>query len=256
MINFPPLIEYALNKGKQIKALVQELLKCWQERKHFLQKQLSHGVPWVIVEFIFWHIAAINNWNFSNINDIKQEFDNLLHKYQQVLKHSLSEKYRITCLSECYDSILMWSHYANKHIGFCLEYDFTQIDYSDDVALLLLDLFPVLYSNERVNPPEDFIQQTKFRYYSNNQKLKRDSNFLLGMLTKSKVWKYEKEWRFICLKEALITMKMPYVSKVFLGVNMPSEIKMKLLRLAKDKNLPVYQMYMDSNSFQLKSVLL
>lgn len=45
---------------------------------------------------------------------------------------------------------------------------------------------------------------------------------------------------------------MPYVSKVFLGINTPTVIKEKLIAIAKTKSIPVYQMYMDSSSFLLK----
>lgn len=43
----------------------------------------------------------------------------------------------------------MWSHYANKHTGFCVEYDISLLD-----NFYKLNLFPVLYSNNRPEQTE------------------------------------------------------------------------------------------------------
>lgn len=34
----------------------------------------------------------------------------------------LKDAVRVVCLSETYDSMLMWSHYARNHTGYCIEY--------------------------------------------------------------------------------------------------------------------------------------
>ena len=47
-------------------------------------------------------------------------------------KENLLNNTRIICFSELYDSMLMWSHYAKYHQGFCIEYETP--DYSDDNA--------------------------------------------------------------------------------------------------------------------------
>jgi len=35
---------------------------------------------------------------------------------------AIPRKWRIYCLTPCCDSILMWSHYAENHLGICLEF--------------------------------------------------------------------------------------------------------------------------------------
>lgn len=50
---------------------------------------------------------------------------------------------RVVCLSEVYDSMLMWSHYAQNHTGFCIEYDFKESD------MLCKQLYPVIYTKDR-----------------------------------------------------------------------------------------------------------
>jgi len=57
----------------------------------------------------------------------------------------------ISCFSELNDSIVMWSHYANHHKGFCLEYDFRPVFVNEKISRLL---YPVLYQEELLNVTE------------------------------------------------------------------------------------------------------
>jgi len=59
---------------------------------------------------------------------LKTLFDKLAARLNELVK----EKLRICCFSEVPDSILMWSHYAKHHQGFCIEYDtglMTRLDF-------------------------------------------------------------------------------------------------------------------------------
>lgn len=40
------------------------------------------------------------------------------------LKEIVNKQFALTCFSKISNSILMWSHYGNKHTGFCVEYNF------------------------------------------------------------------------------------------------------------------------------------
>jgi len=69
---------------------------------------------------------------------------------------SLKQSSLIACLSEKNDSMLMWSHYAQNHEGFALNYNFKS-RYIIDIGLPNVvgsefadkKLFPVRYSDER-----------------------------------------------------------------------------------------------------------
>ena len=88
----------------------------------------------------FWHyFYGMVRYKFPNLSEkeTKKKVDALsqgkLHKdprrrnvqIETWLKILLSEdaKLGILCLSEKRDDILMWSHYADGHTGFCLEFD-------------------------------------------------------------------------------------------------------------------------------------
>jgi hypothetical protein len=68
-------------------------------------------------------------------------------KWAEEQMHSFqSETFGILCLAEDADNILMWSHYAENHTGFCVRFDTTvdpkffgsakQVNYNTDYPLL------------------------------------------------------------------------------------------------------------------------
>ena len=57
----------------------------------------------------------------------------------------------VSCFSEVNDSIVIWSHYANNHKGFCLEYDFKSLGFNDIRAT---SLCPVIYQKEILDVTE------------------------------------------------------------------------------------------------------
>lgn len=84
----------------------------------------------------------------------------------------------IFCMTRKKDNILMWSHYADEHRGFCLEFK-TENPFFERVRLIKKENYrkdrPCLNLIEHLNP-EDIED---------------------ALLTKAKGWKYEHEWRII-----------------------------------------------------------
>jgi hypothetical protein len=62
---------------------------------------------------------------------------NFLKKQMQGRLSSLKDSLRICCFSEQPDSILMWSHYAQDHKGFCVEYSAESLRQHDAFFRLL-----------------------------------------------------------------------------------------------------------------------
>lgn len=87
----------------------------------------------------------------------------------------------VACLSESRCEMLMWSHYAGRHKGFCLAFD-SGLRLDDENRLI-----PVHYSE---HPPKGDIMEIA-------QSPDSDYSFMSLMCTKPKYWEYEKEWRFI-----------------------------------------------------------
>ena len=53
-----------------------------------------------------------------------------------ILMEDMVKNVGILCFSKCWNSILMWSHYADKHKGMCLGFEihggFTKVQYAED----------------------------------------------------------------------------------------------------------------------------
>jgi len=106
------------------------------------------------------------------------------------------DNFRVLCLCQQPDGILMWSHYANNHEGVCLEFEVRK-------GSFFMDAKPVQY-------PKDYPQ---FKATIGIEKL---ANGIVG--TKAKLWEYEAEWRVGKLDQnALSNFPTECLSGVILG---------------------------------------
>ena len=148
----------------------------------------------------------------------------------------------------------MWSHYANKHTGFCVEYDFSKC--TNWAALITL--FPVIYSKSRPHFPMSIFEQ------SNNFKditVKEGNDSIISLirllLIKSDIWSYEEEWRIIGLQNQLIDkhlLELDIVTKIYLGANISEKNEKEIVDIAKSKGIPVYRYIMNQEQYTLDCV--
>jgi len=117
------------------------------------------------------------------------------------VQKAVGERFGILCLSEVADNPLMWSHYADAHRGFVIEFDaahefFTGGGMSGAVGRVL----PVTYASERPGvtmfDPTLCAEDLGRRYVTD------------VLLTKSVDWAYEREWRMLL---PLNDQKVPHV---------------------------------------------
>lgn len=183
---------------------------------------------------------------------VQREFERVKTTITPIIaetKKKINDTFVITCFSEKSDSILMWSHYANKHTGFCVEYDFTKCT-SLSAKMLL---FPVIYTEERATIPMSFIN---FEDPTNPKTAELDKfapDFVVSLLTKSKIWDYENEWRIIEMQSNLDDghlLLSDMVSKVYLGANITPENEFAL-RAALHGSIPVQKYEIDTENYRL-----
>ena len=199
---------------------------------------------------------AIVNGDYSNLNEAEtkriksfEEFYNTnANQLLQIFRDAVKELVKITCFSKNLYSPLMWAHYANKHYGFCLEYDFSlTVDVTNDTFSNLLKaqlmLFPVSYRKERMlindlmNLPN--LQDIHLR----------NSEILFSMLTKSDHWAYEDEWRILLFNDNN-SLKLPPPKKIYLGHNIENAALERIQNIAKEKNnIPVYKMQLTNDQY-------
>lgn len=156
-----------------------------------------------------------------------------------------------SCFGSTYDSLLMWSHYADKHKGACLEYeiddkDFKAVEYSDELPIFpITKLLGIIFAHQFLNEEIDME--------------KEECQFALKpLLTKSSVWNYEGEIRCVYSKnkenDKIYSddggnrfLKMPAIKTIFIGCNADE----KFIRAVKEKasGIPVKQMKMASDKY-------
>jgi Protein of unknown function (DUF2971) len=144
----------------------------------------------------------------------------------------------IYCLSAINNDILMWSHYSDGHRGICLEFDTTQ-------NVILFDIAFKVYYNDEYNCVD--INNIG----SNSDEYKK------CLLTKSKHWEYEKEWRILKPEELGGPGEYNFVHElltgVILGALISSEDKEKVLSWMKKypTKLALYQAKINRIKYQL-----
>ena len=145
----------------------------------------------------------------------------------------------VVCFTEDVKSILMWSHYANNHRGFCIEYKLAQTDLSKQIR-------KVIYSSER--------------HYLRDEDL-NEKGIFRPTLYKSDVWKYEKEWRYVTANFPWVISKnekrfsmdfSKYISGIYLGTNTPEDKEKEVIKFCFKKNIPVYKMKMKYDTYALE----
>lgn len=183
----------------------------------------------------------------------KEVFDKIINYRDNAL---------ISCFSKNNQSILMWSHYADKHKGICIEFE-----QEDDE-----DFYDVKYQEERQNLDLFEIMSRMLAYEYIGEKvdinISRISSLILApFLCKSLEWKYEEEVRCIYSLSKLndkisldkdndgndmYLYKMDKISKVYIGFKMDDVKKERLIELLEEKNIPYVFMEASKDKFLLE----
>ena len=144
----------------------------------------------------------------------------------------------VFCMSELNNNILMWSHYADCHKGFCVEFIRNQNNLLGDLNVTN----PVTYSCSFPSP-SPFSDEGRNSFF--------DDLFL----TKSKDWAYEKEWRLINEEGDIPLPFQGYISAIIFGLKMSSRHKKTIRNIfAGNPNIIYKQAEKVPHSFTLKIV--
>jgi len=201
------------------------------------QLRKEYGVP----ENIFKYYS-LNEYNFESIrdkylyfprpSDFNDPFDcnselisfinenSKLKTNHKKIKKNFVDKFENTgvcCFSRSKESILMWSHYATKHQGFCIE-------------------FRANKNIDGINPL-DVNYVSEFRKAEYFEKAERAIFHLL--FTKSDEWKYEQELRIALTNiQSEEDRKVPYkdndLLSIYFGVNCQEETINRVLKLIRN----------------------
>ena len=186
----------------------------------------------------------------------------LFHDVETIVENAvkyLKQYTHVACFSETIKSVTMWSHYAESHKGFALEYDMreymTKCDKCeknmDCLNRIFSNLYPVIYSRKRYDAT-NFVDYYIGLSYGLSPILDDVLFFNKAALYKSPQWNYEKEWRlFLSRKDAanLPCIKVEFrPTAIYYGANISPINKKFLSDIAKEKGIKEYQMYLDVES--------
>jgi hypothetical protein len=172
----------------------------------------------------------------------------------------------------------LWSHYADNHRGFCVEYDLSFLkpennlkipdrSFYDDKdkylnernqAIIRAGIFPVEYTAKRINIPFSKLEKIKIEssgniFYNSNI----DELIYKTFLVKSANWNYEKEWRIIVdeniCKYYENKIPFPYIKAIYLGCKADNELINTMIDIGKEINAEVIIVKMDGQKFILES---
>ncbi len=182
---------------------------------------------------------AIEVFKNSDRNQLNRNFNNTI---KEGLAKSINE-FRILCLSEKYNDILMWSHYADGHRGFVLQLN--------TEALLQNFKHPpqkVFYSPEESFPSiKDFNERNHTHMF---------------LITKSSHWEYEGEWRIFMQDEdnpekegKVYKFKNGLITGIILGCEMKNCKKKKISVWIREyqPQIKIYDAIKDDNLYNIKT---
>ena len=181
---------------------------------------------------------------FSDPKTFNDPFDPIfkIDKKHKKFMNKIAPQIRIACLSSIHDNILMWSHYADKHTGICIEYDFESF----------------------IKEKQDYQRNWTLRKVKYVDKLELSTGVMIntdeyfhGILDmfaiKHRDWLYEQEYRIIVPPTFYMDHVMIPVKGVYLGKDISKKHKKEILEYCDLYDINVYQMVSNSknNVFKL-----
>lgn len=148
----------------------------------------------------------------------------------------------VLSFSQTWRSGLMWSHYADEHRGFCIEYDTTDMAHPN--------LAPVSYRAPRAIKASD-LYAWKLEKSEAAKRRVLDTYFY----SKSSEWRYEKEWRDITPDYGLKGVEYR-MSAIHFGMRCDRSVMSSIVKLLDDNdNIDLYEVYPQKNNFRLSRQL-
>lgn len=195
----------------------------------------------------------------ARLGDADLQMDNELYYIKtkitsaiQSIKDKINEMFGISCFAQRNDNILMWSHYANKHTGFCVEYDLSKLKSQE--AMLML--YPVIYSNNRPLLPLSMFDFSDIQNVKVVEGAFPYAEIVESLLTKSDIWGYEEEWRIIHTLNNLDDQKLyeDIITGVYLGANINADDEKLIIEKATAKGVTIKKMRLLEDQYQLEII--
>jgi hypothetical protein len=156
------------------------------------------------------------------------------NEYFLQIHKSLIANSAVLSLTTKFDDILMFSHYADNHTGYCLKFRRT-------AESLLSIAEPVIYSE--TYPKISIINVSSYKTGDFGRQL---------LYTKSKRWAYEDEWRVTFARATNRVVKSPFqiLDSIILACAMKPDQRKEIIDLNKQRSHPVQIFEAVRNEFE------
>ena len=232
---------------------------------------ISKNFP--VLEAIVKDLSNISDVNLDNIlktypnylPDIEEEIIRLMDNIERTVHNNYKTYPKIACFSENIESTLMWSHYANSHKGFALEYDFTKEqkclvceNQKGCKDFAYTNLYPVIYSNKRYDATELttflLLNQYLMKIEISNHTIPDQLAHTKANIYKGEDWQYEKEWRtfLVCNGNPERNDISVKPKAIYIGAETSPIHQDILVNYAKIKEIETYKMKIDTYSDEFK----
>lgn len=174
--------------------------------------------------------------SFINDDDEKEVYNKIVAKLTYDVYEEL-KKAGVFCLSEHNNNILLWSHYADAHKGFCIEFERCK-DRDNDLG------------DYRTTRRVEYIPRDYEKVTVLNEK-----SWDMKFFTKALDWEYEREWRLINEKSEETGRLPGKITAIIFGLRMCSEHKKTIKEILSDlPNVNYYQAEEVPNQYRIKIV--
>ena len=166
------------------------------------------------------------------INDLMTNLESFQSHSDKTTFEMQDDHFGVLSMSERFDSILMWSHYADLHKGFCVGFNEKRMRESNLFGkggpINYAQMFPQIDPREQ-NSIEKSFKQTH---------------------TKAEDWAYEKEYRLTKLffpikpetSDRIVSFPKEFIKEIILGLNMPLIHRKEIIEIATHYKIKVYEM--------------
>jgi Protein of unknown function (DUF2971) len=168
---------------------------------------------------------------------------------------TIKQQLRVACLSEQWDSLLMWGHYGQSHTGICIEYETQYLTYArhsrapvsieyveERPRVSFLDIMEHMASKNRLDEGNFFDLERVQR------------TFTAIALTKPVAWEYEREWRVMDIGsevDGYVSVPSLRPKSILLGANHANETLQKVRSMVAGR-IEVEVVSLDKERFALR----
>ena len=157
---------------------------------------------------------------------------------EKMISENLDHSFKtigVSCFSACNDNILMWSHYADRHEGFCLEFRTEFEPFTKARPVTYLSGLPV------IDPSDIFLAEDFEKVFQ-------------LLCTKSEDWRYEHEWRVIKDTFGPATYRKHLLKAIYFGAKATDDTIAHVSKLVEESSshFTLHRGHMSKSKFKIE----